>query len=83
MKSHALFVIFEKKQQNFNCLLLQIIGGALWVSLMTLPCFLGCLMELVGIQRFNYEEKKYVAVTKESHVFCFIVSSDNITSFTL
>ena len=33
MKYHALFVIFEKKQQqNLNCRLLQIIGGALRVK---------------------------------------------------
>ena len=31
MKYHALLVIFEK-QQNWNCRLLQIISGALWVK---------------------------------------------------
>ena len=32
MKYHALFVIFDKLQQNLNCCLLQIIGGALRVK---------------------------------------------------
>ena len=34
MKYHALFVIFEKKVAILgNCLLMQIIGGILWVKL--------------------------------------------------
>ena len=32
-KYHTLFVIFEKAE-NFNCRLLQIIGGALWVNIL-------------------------------------------------
>ena len=32
MKYHALFVIFEISSKIFNCRLLQIIGGALWVK---------------------------------------------------
>ena len=32
MKYHALFVIFENSK-IWNCLLLQIIGGALWESM--------------------------------------------------
>ena len=33
MKYQALFVIFGRKRQNFNCRLLQIIGGALAVNI--------------------------------------------------
>ena len=32
MEYHALFVIFDKAEKNWNCRLLQIIGGALWVK---------------------------------------------------
>ena len=32
MKYHAIFVIFEKSSNIFNCRLLQIIGGTLWVK---------------------------------------------------
>ena len=32
MKTHALFVIFEKAETILNCHLLQIISGALWVK---------------------------------------------------
>ena len=32
MKYHALFFFFEKKSRIWNCRLLQIIGGALWVK---------------------------------------------------
>ena len=32
IKYHALFVIFEKRGKIWNCRLLQIIGGALWVK---------------------------------------------------
>ena len=33
MKYHALFVILKKQKKVANCLLLQIIGGALWVKI--------------------------------------------------
>ena len=33
-KYHALFVIFEKKRKIWNCRLLKIIGGALWVTIL-------------------------------------------------
>ena len=33
MKYHALYVIFEKGGKIWNCGLLQIIGGALWVKM--------------------------------------------------
>ena len=32
MKYHALFFIFEKVAKFWNCRLLQILGGALWVN---------------------------------------------------
>ena len=38
IKYHALFVIFEKKQQIWNCRLLQILGGALWVKTIWKKC---------------------------------------------
>ena len=36
LKYHALFVIFEKDGKFWNCRLLQIIDGALWVNI-TIP----------------------------------------------
>ena len=46
MKNHALFVNFEKSGNFFNCRLLQIIGGALRVSILFLILKLPC----VGLQ---------------------------------
>ena len=33
MKYHALFVAFLKSRKIWNCRLLQILGGALWIKL--------------------------------------------------
>ena len=38
VKYHALYVIFEKVEIFWNCRLLQIKGGALWVNLEIVMC---------------------------------------------
>ena len=39
MKYHALFVIFEKSGKIYNCILLQIIGGALREQPRSMNCW--------------------------------------------
>ena len=76
MKYHALFVIFLKKRQNFNCRLLQIICGALWVntfrntirvSNIWIQIRTDVLSVLIWIQTVckGYQQKTKVAASKE------------------
>ena len=73
MKHNALFVIFEKSSNIWNCRLLQIIGGALSVNLVCYsksssgtPCIFNICLDLnkalpfpVNLFNYNSDSVKY------------------------